>query len=321
MKTVLVDNSLCAYPLTDNADPDLIFNYIIALRDAGVKYIELDFRTLVKLHRLPEGVFYIFRMVDPMFLRLTEYFDFKYVLLTYTDISKRIKTDIPILFEAPYIEKHMGKALRLVRGRVNGEIAAFRVRSEFEFMTPFEMARLYNDLRVELAPMPIDVCPLNTCKTALDTALKLTAVNVDSLTLTSGLPLRYCSLEEYLLAMLTMFDSLPSECSIQSLGRLSVYRSRIFQTGEQALPKLLNTLDHDIRCLTNADTGQRVNMRVSLKDTEYLNRNFVSALEKMAADENIPADVFENINDAIKQYDGGVFNGDILHGKHKGLIN
>ena len=321
MKTALIDNSLCAYPLADDADPDHIYNYIRALSETGVKYIEIDFRTLLKLHRLPEGVNYIFRMVDPMFLRLTEYFDFKYIVLTYGDLAKRIKTDVPVMFEAPYIAGNMGKAVRLAKNRVNGEVAAFRVRSEFELMRPSEVMARYAALRNDLAPLPVDVCPLNTYKTALDTALKLTAANADSLTLTAGLPAKYCSLEEYLFALMTLFDNLPSECDIRSLGRVSVYRSRIFQTGEQALPKLLNALDYDIRCLVNVDTGERVNMRVSLKDTEYLGHEFVSALEKMAAGEDIPQDVFENIVEAIKQYDGGVFNDEILRKKRGGLLN
>lgn len=321
MKTVLIDNSLCAYPLADDADPNHIFNYICALSETGVKYIEIDFRTLLKLHRLPEGVNYIFRMVDPMFLKLTEYFDFKYIILTYGDLAKRITSNVPVMFEAPYISGNMGKALRFVKSRINAEVAAFRVRSEFELLGASEVAAKYMALRCDLAPLPVDVCPLNTYKTALDSALKLTAANVDSLTLTAGLPVKYCSLEEYLFALMTMFDNLPPECDIHSLGKVSVYRSRIFQAGEQALPKLLTTLDNDIRCLVNADTGERVNMRVSFKDTEYLGHKFVSALEKMAAYEEIPQDVFENIVEAIKQYDGGVFNDEILRKKRSGLLN
>lgn len=320
MKTVLTDNSLCAYPLRDNADPDLIYNYITALKDAGVKYIELDFRTLMKLRALPEGVKYIFRMVDPMFLRLTGFFDFSYIILTYSDLKYRIKTDVPVMFEAPLIKGNMCRAARFVRGRIDGELTAFRVRSDFELAEPSEISKLYRELSAELTPLAVDVCPLNGNKTALDAALKFTAANVDSITLTAGLPTKYCSLEEYIFTMMSIFDGLPDDLNINSLGKVSVYRSVIFQTGEQALPKLLDILDHDIRTLKNADTGDRVRMRVGLKDTEYINQPYSSALEKMADEESIPGKVFVNLKMALDNFDCGIFNEELLHRRRRGLL-
>lgn len=321
MKTVLIDNSLCAYPLRDNADPDLIFNYIRALKDSGVRYVELDFRTLMKLRRLPEGVEYIFRMVDPMFLQLSDFFDFKYIVITYNDLRKRIKTRLPIMFELPYAGGAFERVPGFVRRHADGELAAFRVRSAFDYKKPGEVCKLYREICSSLMPYPVDICPLNMSKTALDAALKFTSANADSITLTAGLPTKYCSLEEYIFSLMTLFDSLPPEFDIQSLGRVSVYRSRIFQTGEQALPKLLEILDHDIRCLRNADTGESVPMRVGLKDTEYLSHTFISALEKMADAEDIPDDLYEDITGAIRHFDRGLFNEDIMYKKRSGLLN
>ena len=321
MKTVLTDNSLCAYPLRDDADPELIFNYIRALKSAGVRYVELDFRTLMKLRRLPEGVDYIFRMVDPMFLALADIYDFRYIVITYKDLGKKIKTHIPIMFESPYVKGSVSVVPDLVKGCVDGELGAFRVRWGFEYETPDGIFDVYRELAKGYRPYPIDICPLNKYRTSLDTALKFTAAGVDSLTLTAGLPAKYCSLEEYIFALMTIFDSLPPELDIQSLGRVSVYRSRIFQTGEQALPKLLDTLDRDIRCLRNVETGEAVPMRVSLKDTEYLNHTFVTALEKMAGEEDIPDDIFKQLTDAVRYFDRGVYNEDLLHRKRSGLLN
>ena len=321
MKTVITDNSLCAYPLRDDAAPELIFNYISALKSAGVRYIELDFRTLMKLRRLPEGVEYIFRMVDPMFLSLADIYDFRYVVITYKDLGKRIKTNVPVLFESPYVKGSLSVIPDLVRGSIDGELGALRVRWGFDYETPEKISKIYNDLTKGYRPYPVDICPLNKYKTALDSALKFTAAGADSLTLTAGLPTKYCSLEEYLFALMTVFDSLPSEFDIQSLGRVSVFRSRIFQTGEQALPKLLETLDCDIRCLKNADTGSAVPMRMSLKDSEYLDHAFVTALEKMADEQDIPDDIFKELTEAIKHFDSGMYNEDLLHRKRTGLLN
>lgn len=321
MKTVIIDNSLCAYPLRDDAEPDLIFQYICALRDSGVKYIELDFRTLMKLRKLPEGVEYIFRMVDPMFLQLSDFFEFKYILLTYNDLRKRIRTRFPIMLELPYAGGSFERVVGFVRRHTDGELAAFRMRAAFDYYKPGEISAIYRDICSALMPYPVDVCPLNMNKTALDAALKFTAASADSVTLTAGLPVKYCSLEEYFFALMTMFDSLPRELDIQSLGRVSVYRSRIFQVGEQALPKLLEILDHDIRCLRNADTGDSVSMRVGLKDTEYLSHKFISALEKMADSEDIPDELYNDITGAIRHFDRGFYDDDILQRKRSGLLN
>lgn len=321
MKTTLTDNSLCVYPLCDGAEPELIYRYIVELRDTGVDYIELDFRTLIKLKKLPRGVKYIFRMVDPMFLPMTEFYEFSYIVLTYNDLKEKVATDVPVLFEIPYLKNSVGKALRFAESRVNGKISALRIRASFEYGEPSEITDVYKRLCAAAAPLPVDICPLNEYKTALDAALKFTAADVSGLTLAAGLPTKYCSLEEYIFSLMSVFDGLPPQVNINSLGGVSVFRSRIFQTGTPALPALLNIMDHDIRCMKNADTGESVDMRVKLKSTEFLNRGFVSALEKMADYENIPDDIFESISEAIKHYDGGIYNEELLRKKRRGPLN
>lgn len=87
MKTVIIDNSLCTLPIDEHASPEMISRYIRALAEAGVKYVELDFRTIMKMHELPECVGYIFRLGDPMFAELTQAFDFNYVLVTINDLK------------------------------------------------------------------------------------------------------------------------------------------------------------------------------------------------------------------------------------------
>lgn len=321
MRTTLTDNSLCVYPLRDNAEPELIYRYIGELRDTGVDYIELDFRTLIKLKKLPRGVKYIFRMVDPMFLPMTEFYDFNYIVLTYSDLKEKIRTSVPVMFEIPYLKNSIGRAVKFAKGRVDGEVSALRIRSSFEYSEPVEIARSYKMISSAAAPLPVEICPLNEYKTALDAALKFTAADASGITLAAGLPVKYCSLEEYVFSLMSVFDGLPPKVNINSLGGVSVFRGRIFQTGTPALPALLNIMDHDIRCLKNADTGDGVDMHVKLKNTEFLDLGFTSALERMADYENIPDDVFEGISDAIKRYDGSLYNEELLHKKRKGLLN
>ena len=66
MKTVIIDNSLCTLPIAEGTSPELICRYIHALAETGVKYVELDFRTVMKMQELPDAE-----------IRLRAYFDDK----------------------------------------------------------------------------------------------------------------------------------------------------------------------------------------------------------------------------------------------------
>lgn len=321
MKTVLTDNSLCVYPLKNGADPELICAYINALAKAGVDYVELDFRTLVRVKKLPENVKYIFRMVDPMFLSMTDFCDFSYLLVTYSDLREKIKTKIPVMLEIPYLKNTARGAVKYAESRVDGNITALRVRAAFEYDEPDVIKDVYKDICEAAAPLAVDVCPLNEYKTAVDTALKFTAAGAQSLTLAAGLPVKYGSLEEYLFTLACVFNSLPSKFDLHGLGVVSVLRNHIFQTGAPALPALLDTIDSDLRCLKNADTGEDVGLYITMKNSEYLNQTFVSALEKMAQDEKMPEDIYEDISKAIAHYDRGMYNEELLHKKRTGLLN
>lgn len=321
MKTVLIDNSLCAYALHDDANPEYIDKYIRALGESGVRYVEVDFRTVMKLRRLPKGIGYIFRLVDPMFLSLSEVFDFDYMLLTIADIRKKIKTAVPVMLELPVEAEQPRNVFRYARELVDGDITAVRIRGSRPVMTREEAFAYIGGLKNSI-PVPIDICPMNELKTALDCAVKFSAAGADSLTLTMGLPERYCSLEEFYFTLMSVFDTLPPELRASPLCKATVYGRYIFRNGNtEGIPFLMDLLDHDIHFLRNADTGERVPMRMSLKDTEYLHKTFVSALERMARGEDIPDDIFSRLNDAVRHYGTDIYNDELLNRKRRGLLN
>lgn len=321
MKTVLTDNSLCAYTLFDDVSPDFIYKYIQSLGEAGIKYVELDFRTLMKLRELPEGMGYIFRLVDPMFLRLTELFDFDYILVTFADVQKKIKTSVPMMLELPVIDNYSRKILQYAENSMDGRITAVRIRGSYPLMSSEEARTRVERLKNEF-PVPLDFCPMNDYKTALDSAVKFTLAGADSVTVTMGVTERYCSLEDYFFTLMSGYDILPTNLKLSPLCTATVYHRNLFRNRNgDGITRYMDILDHDIHFLQNADTGERVRMRMSLKDTEYLHRTFVSALEKMARNEEIPEDIFENINDAIRHYDTEFYSPELFGRKRKGLLN
>ena len=321
MKTVLTDNSLCAYTLVDDISPEYIYKYIQALANAGVKYVEIDFRTIMKLRELPKGIGYIFRLVDPMFASITELFDFDYMLVTFADVRKKIKSSVPIMLELPVVDNFSRRVLQYASHAVDGEITSVRVRGSHPLMSRGEAARYVGMLKNEF-PVPIDLCPMNENRTALDSAVKFTAAGVDSLTLTMGITEKYCSLEEYFFTLMSVYDSLPRELSMSPLCAATVYHRYIFRNRRgDGIMHYMDILDHDIHFLRNVDTNERVKLKMSLKDTEYLHRTFVSALEKMAREEEIPDDIFGDISDAIRHFNTDFYNSALLNRKRRGLLN
>lgn len=315
MKTVITDNSLCTLPIYDGAKPEHIYKYIEALGEMGVKYVELDFRTVIKMNELPENVNYIFRLGDPMFAELTEVFDFGYVLLTVHDFKDKIKVrKTPVIMEFPAVNQLSRQLVAVAQSQLETPISMVRLRGSYSLMTP-EEARRYVAVCKGSVPMPIDICPMNKFRTALDCALKFSAARVDSLTLCMGLPKNYASIEEFMFTLMSVHESLPEEFSISAMCKAAVYHQIVFGPhSTDSISYIMEQLDNDILHLRNVDTGKRVPMKVSLKDKMLLRRSFVSALERFMDSEDIPDDFAYDISEAIKRYNATLFNIDLLNG-------
>lgn len=320
MGTALIDNSLCVFTLRDDASPEHIYNYIEYLGKAGVKYVELDFRAVMKLRSLPPNVKYIFRMIDPMFLKLCEIYKFDYIHLCVNDVKKGIKTDIPVMLGLDPGETVSSKVFHYSNQLMDGNVTATRMRGSFPMMSHEEAERYILGLK-NIVPVPIDICPMNGRKSALDTALKFSQNGVDSLTLTMGSTDKYCSLEEFFFSLLTVYDNLPKGCSISSLCKAAVYQRYIFKNCGDKITEILHTIDHDILYLTNADTGERVRMRAKIKNIGVFYKRYTSALEKMADKSDIPDDIFEYLESAIKQFDTSLYNDEIMVNRKRTFLN
>lgn len=320
MKTVLVDNSLCVSELSENAKAEDIYGYIKAIAQTGVRYVELDFRALLKVHRLPEGVGYIFRAVDPMFLQLADIFNFDYVVLTFSDLKKNMKPKIPIMLEVPFVENTHRGVLRYAQSQTEGKITAVRFSDDFGYKSIEEMKRFVSEIK-NAVPLPVDFCPRNTRKTALDCAIKFSFSGADSVTMAMPKTNRFASLEEYAVTLLSVFDMLPSGFDINGLFGAVYYYKRIFKNADDAdILKLFEMLDWDIRMLKNAETGEKVNFNIGLKNANMLKKTYSSALEKMMRDITDQS-VFNVLFDAVKSYETNVCSDRVIYEEHKGLLN
>lgn len=322
MKTVIIDNSLCTLPIDEGVPPEFISRYIHALAETGVKYVEVDFRTVMKMHELPDCVEYIFRLGDPMFAQLTQAFDFRYVVVTMQDIKEEIDVgDTPVILEIPRLEGFNRKLQILAQKFISGPISMIRVRSSFDFMT-IDQAREMIWRAKSSFTVPIDICPMDSKKTALDTALKVSNASVDSMTLCMGKSKSYASLEDFLFTMTMVFNIMPKEYSIPALCKAEAYHRLVFGLrSADRITEIMESVDYDIAHLTNADTGDRVKMHVSLKDRMLLRRSYVTALQRFAEEEDIPEDIAQDIFDAIDHFDMSLFDQSLVRDEKNKILN
>lgn len=273
MKTVLIDNSLCALTIKDDARPDDIARYIGALAEAGVKYVEIDFRALMKLRRLPEGIGYIFRPIDPMFMRFTEVFRFDYISLAVNEITKYSKIGAPVLFTLPLPGNFMTRSPREIvqcaEHLVGGQVTSVRIRGDFPLMSTNDAAQYINFLKKRVS-IPVDICPTNARLTALNTAMSFFGHGADSITVTMGSSERYCSLEEMMTAFFTMYNGCPRDLDMAGLCKAVALHTRVFKSSIASdIPELVKVFEEDFSCLRNADTGERVLPAVPQRERRF----------------------------------------------------
>lgn len=323
MKTVIIDNSLCSLPLDETARPEHIYRYIKALGEAGIKYVQMDFRTIMRMEELPDGVGYIFSSVDPMFAGLSDAFDFDYTLVSFNALQRGMSVKTPAIIQFPANVTLSRKLLQLAEGLIHGRAGVVRLMGDFPMMTPDEARDMVNRLKNSVT-VPIDICPTNGGRTALDTALKMSAAGVDCVTVAMGVSSRYASFEEYLFSLMAVFGALPDNYNMAALCKAAIYHKLVF-VGDKSdsITQIMRLLDYDINHLCNTDTGDRVKLRITMRENQLLNSTFVSSVERMLDGEDIPDDIRREIEDAVKYFDKGLFNEEILRENNgrKGLSN
>lgn len=318
MKTVIIDNSLCALPLDEAAKPEHIYKYIKSLGEAGIKYVQMDFRTIMRMEELPDGIGYIFSWVDPMFVQLADAFDFDYTLVSFNALQRGVSVKTPAIIQFPANVTLSRRLLKLAESLIHGKAGVVRLMGDFPMMTPDEARAMVNDMK-NTVTVPIDICPTNGTKTALDTALKMSAAGIDCVTMTMGMSGKYASFEEYLFSLMAIFGALPDNFSMAALCKAAIYHKLVF-VGEKSdsITQIMRLLDYDINHLCNTDTGDRVKMRITLRENQLLNGEFVSSLERMLDSEDMPDDIRREIEDAVRHFDKGLFNEDILRVNNSG---
>lgn len=120
---------------------------------------------------------------------------------------------------------------------------------------------------------------------------------------------------------MSVFGVMPDNIKFDSLCKASVYQQLIFRNNVSAIPFLADLLDRDIHTLYNVDTGERVPIAAQLRDSEYIRNTFVSALERMVENQGMSEELYKCISTAIRHFDNGFYNDELLHRKYRGMLN
>ena len=312
MKTVLIDNSLCALSIRDDAEAADISRYISALAQTGVRYVEIDFRALMKLRHLPEGIGYIFRPVDPMFLRFTEIFRFDYVALSAPEVSRYSKINAPVLISLPLPDDFMNRSprdiIRCAEDVIRSKVTSVRICGDFPLLSIAEAERYLEFLRRRVA-IPVDICPTNGRRTALNTAMNFFHCNTDSVTVTTGSINKYCSLEELMITFLTMFGGCPRELSMTGLCKAAALHTQVFNSNIASdIPDLVNVFENDLRFLRNADTGEQVFTNMPPKRKRRFLQSFRDFLNGIKSEWDIRDDEYPFLEEAAESYAAVLYN-------------
>lgn len=293
MQPVLIDNSLCTLTIRDDASASDIDRYIKALAWTGVRYVEIDFRALMKLRYLPSGVGYIFRPVDPMFMRLADVFDFDYISLSvydimkYKNVGKRIMLSLPL--PPDYMNRSPRDVVRCAGKAFGGEIASMRICGDFPLLTSGDAAAYIDFLR-KCVIACVGVCPTSGIKTALNAAVFFMKCHTDSVTVTMGSPERYCSLEELAVTLLTMYGGLPEGMSMKGLCGAASTHTLVFKDSvESNIIKLVKAFEN-VGGILNADTGERVSVNVLHTRERRFVKSFADILKEIHCDWDIHGD-------------------------------
>lgn len=311
MKTVLIDNSLCSLTIKDDAEAADINRYICALAQTGVRYVEIDFRVLMKLGRLPDGIGYIFRPVTPMFMRFTELFRFDYIALTATELQRYPKVGIPVMLSLPlpgdFMKRSPREIVRCAGNVVDAPITSVRIRGDYPLLAGGAAEKYIDFLKRQIA-VPVDICPTNGFRTALNTAISFVNCGADSVTVTMGSSDKYCSLEQLMITFLTLYGGCPIGLEMSGLCRAAALHTRVFKDSiVSEIPELVKVFEDDFSFLMNADTGKRSSAGSVPHIQRRFSQTFADFVKGIKTDRELPSD--DPISEeAAKSYSAALFN-------------
>ena len=227
MKMTIIDNSLCDSDFRENINPAELVAYIEALHEFGAGYIELVTDTFVLLPPGQDLSKIILRVTSESDLLYLNSFDFGYALLPANMTELAPKISRPVISE---ISLHGSNPFSVINMFISNfdlsNVAMIRLLDDFN-SSPWAMTEFVKNYRAKYA-FPLDICPTNGRLNAASAAVAAVIARADCVTMRFGSYDRFAELQDYTMAISSMFSAIPSPDMIVALCKCAVLYKLIY---------------------------------------------------------------------------------------------
>lgn len=204
MKTALIDRSLTGLEFREITKKSDVYLYADSLLEAGADYIEIGLTALTRLPKPTGSERYVYRIERPEEYIIANAFPFSYASIPLRLSYLISKIQIPVILEVNIGDVDPLALVKVVSDSIDlTAVSLLRLTGDFK-QSPDEFNLLVNRLRMKYA-VPVDICPLNNSMSALSTAITAYAARTGSVTLSFAGAGNFASLEEFLIALSSMY--------------------------------------------------------------------------------------------------------------------
>jgi hypothetical protein len=265
MKPVLIDRSLVN---TDFADPrppkrpndghsaqKELFLYVCSLAEAGASYVELDFKSLIRLPKPSGAENYIYRLTAPEEFVMANALNFAYAVLPLKFAYVRSRLELPVILEIDVGDASDPMAvfniLQLISTNMDlTQFQMLRLTGDFDSATVPAIASVYRRRTV----IPLDICPRNGSLTALDSAIAAYRANYDAVTVSFGDNDNFATLEEMLIMLGSMYRIFVSGTYLEGICKASLFSSMFALHKRTNLSLMMSKYMHTPTSIEKIDT-------------------------------------------------------------------
>jgi hypothetical protein len=308
MRSVLIDRSLVGMRFTDLdkeldfSDKKAMFMYVCALAEAGAAYIELDFQSIVRLPKPSGSENFIYRIGAPEEFVVANALSFSYAVVPLKYHYVVSKLELPAILEIEVGSSDVFDVLQLISSNIDlSEFGMLRLIGDFE---PTQIPAMISTYR-RRSVIPLDICPVNTSLTALDSAIAAYRSVADAVTVSFGDYERFASLEELLIMLSAMYKIIVSGDYLEGICKASLFSAMFSQKKATNLSMMMNKYMYRPLVIEHIDselTQEEVELQ-KLRPPSYRRGSYVKSnpaqrvLSSMGLEQETSNEIIKILND------------------------
>lgn len=252
---IVIDNSLCNIDISPRATEQNIHEYVVSLFESGIDIAEIDYKTYHYFKNINTSKRFIMRIDNPGDLLYIKIKKFSYIVLPYYLLEIAEKLDgIRLIIEINAEKDNIDEILEKCRNIAKADItAAIRIMKNFDTENN-ELSDLMDRYYTEFS-IPLDICPLNTGLTGLDSSYQAFAKGVNMLTLGFSASCIFTPYELFVMYFPDNYNIHPQVALIPYLLLCAARYNLVTESENQGLYNIINILDTYKKPIQNADNS------------------------------------------------------------------